>query len=220
MATMVEESPGPPSDFEHDASAEEHGHTSWKRFALLTVPAAVGAGALLFGIMNGAIAASFAVSGQQFKISADEMRGEGVAIYGGIDYDLRQNVHPVATAAIRDAEIDNLCQSVLTEFPILGTVSLKLSAGTGDTPVHATNLFIDMTRMSGDTRFGDMEIGRDASTLDQGPANARGMQDLFGMQGETLTVSGLEQTAWAANAGTFRLSGLDLAVARGDDECF
>ena len=215
MTTEILESP----DVEESEEAGRS-HTSWRRFALLTVPAAAGAGALLLGIMNGAIAASFAVSGQQFKIAADEMSGDGVAIYGSLDQDLRGNVHPVAVAAIGSAEIDSLCQSVLTEFPILGEVSLKLSAGTGGTPVEATNLFIDMSQMDGDASFTDMEIGRDASTLDKGPEGGQGMQDLFGMQGDTIAVSDLEQTAWAANAGTFRLSDLSLSVRRGDAECF
>lgn len=203
-----------------DQEEQPQSHTSWGRFALLTVPALAGAGALLVGAANGAMAVSFAVSGQQFKISADEMRGEGVAIYGSLDEDVRENVRPVSVAAIEDAEIDNLCQSVLTEFPILGQVSLQLSAGTEDTPVESSDLFIDMTQMSGDTEFSELEIGRDASTLDKGPEGAQGMQDLFGMQGDSITVSDLEQTAWAANAGTFRLSGLDLNVERGDSECF
>ncbi|GAB3210618.1 DUF6230 family protein [Marinactinospora thermotolerans] len=211
---MVEE------PLDQEEQEREGSHTSWRRFALLTAPAALGAGALVFAIANGAIAASFAVSGQQFKISADEMNGEGVAIYGSLDQSVRGDVHPVAVAAIREAEITSLCQSVITEFPILGKVSLKLSAGTDGTPVEASNLFIDMTQMAGDTEFSNLEIGRDASTLDKGPSGGQGVQDLFGMQGDTISVRGLEQTAWAANAGSFRLSGLHLAVARGDAECF
>ncbi|GAA3762924.1 hypothetical protein HDA32_005894 [Spinactinospora alkalitolerans] len=215
---MPDESPESPEFPEFPEQAT--GHTNWARFALFTAPAAVGAAGLLIAMANGAIAASFAVSGQQFKISADRLDGTGFAMYGSLDQTVRQEVHPVAVAAIREAELQNLCQSVLTEFPVLGSVSMKLTAGSEDRPVEAENLFVDMEQMGGDAEFDSMELGRDASTLDKGPEGGQGMQDLFGMQSDTISVTGLEQTAWAANAGTFRLSNLNLAVSRGDSECF
>ncbi|GAA3749418.1 DUF6230 family protein [Salinactinospora qingdaonensis] len=208
-------------DLERDDAQEgDGGHTSWARFGLLTAPAVLGAGALVFAMSQGAIAASFAVSGQQFKISADRLEGDGFAMYGSLDQTVREEVKPVAVAAIREAELDSLCQSVLTEFPILGEVSLKLTAGTEDTPVEASNLFVDMEQMDGDAEFSQLEIGRDASTLDKGPEGGQGMQDLFGMQGDTIEVDNLEQTAWGANAGTFRLSDLSMGVEQGANECF
>ena len=41
----------------------------------MTVPALAAAGAIVVGMANGAIAASFAVSGSTFKVSADELNG-------------------------------------------------------------------------------------------------------------------------------------------------
>jgi hypothetical protein len=195
-------------------------HTSWKRFALFSLPAGAAVGGILIAMAQGALAASFTVSGQDFKISADELDGEGFVQYGWLDQTVRDEAVPVAVAGIREAKIQGLCQSVLTEFPIVGQISLRLTAGDKGTPVIAENLVIDMSQMDGNASFENIEIGRDAGTLDQGPQGSRGFNDLFGMQSDTIVVEDLEQTARAASAGTFRLSGLSMGISMGDDECF
>ncbi|NKY97062.1 DUF6230 family protein [Nocardiopsis alborubida] len=195
-------------------------HTSWKRFALFSLPAGAAVGGILIAMAQGALAASFTVSGQEFKIAAQELNGEGFVQYGWLDQTVREEAVPVAVAGIREAEIQGLCQSVLTEFPIVGQISLRLTAGDQGTPVIAENLVIDMSQMDGNASFENIEIGRDAGTLDQGPEGARGFNDLFGMQSDTIVIEDLEQTARAASAGTFRLSGLSMGISMGDDECF
>jgi hypothetical protein len=196
------------------------GRIRWRRFALLAVPGCAATAALGIALAQGAIAASFAVSGQQFKVSADRLTGEGFAQYGNIDTNARNDLLPVATVGIRTATIDSLCQSVVTSLPVLGDVSLNLTAGTGDTPVKAENLFLDATQLEGNASFRNIEIGRDASTLDKGPEGAQGMQDAFSQQADDFSITDLKQVAWAANAGTFKLSGLKMKITKGKTECF
>ncbi|MFW6642493.1 DUF6230 family protein [Nocardiopsis algeriensis] len=204
-----------------DSVAEAPGsHTSWKRFALFSLPAGAAVGGILIAMAQGALAASFTVSGQDFKISADSLHGEGFVQYGWLDQTVREEAVPVGVAGIKEAELVGLCQSVLTEFPIVGKISLRLTAGDQGTPVQAENLVIDMSQMAGDAEFQNIEIGRDAGTLDKGPARAHGFNDLFGMQSDVIIVEDLEQTARAASAGTFRLSGLNLGITLGENECF
>ncbi|MEE6265280.1 DUF6230 family protein [Streptomyces diastatochromogenes] len=195
------------------------GRISWRRFAVLTVPAVAGTAALGIALANGALAASFAVSGQQFKVSADSLTGDGFAQYGSVDANARGDLLPVAVTAIKSAELHHLCQSVVTHLPVLGDISLKLTAGSS-TPVRATDLFVDATQLSGDASFHHIEIGRDASTLTKGPVDAQGLQDLFAQQADDVSINHLRQTAWATNAGTFRLSGLSMQVSKGTKECF
>ncbi|MFJ5546521.1 MULTISPECIES: DUF6230 family protein [unclassified Streptomyces] len=205
--------PGP------DAPAGTVGKVGWRRFAVLTVPALAVTAGLAIALANGALAASFAVSGQQFKVSADSLTGTGFAQYGGIDTNAREDLLPVAVTAIKKAELHNLCQSVVTTLPVIGDISLNLTAGK-KTPVQATDLFVDATQLSGDALFHNIEIGRDASTMDKGPDGAQGMQDLFGQQADDVSITHLHQTAWATNAGTFSLSGLSMSVSKGKKECF
>ncbi|WP_175410032.1 DUF6230 family protein [Streptomyces sp. TRM64462] len=195
------------------------GRIQWRRFAALAVPGVALTAALGVALSSGAIAASFAVSGQQFKVSADSLTGQGFAQYGSFDTNARDELLPVAVTAIQRAELKNLCQSVVTSLPVVGDISLNLTAG-GSTPVTATNLFVDATQLSGNAEFNNIEIGRDASTLDKGPDGAQGMQDLFGQQADDVRINDLRQVAWATNAGTFKLSGLSMKITKGKKECF
>ncbi|MFD7081803.1 DUF6230 family protein [Streptomyces sp. NPDC002181] len=198
---------------------EGGGRVRWRRFAVLTVPAIAVTAGLGIALAQGALAASFAVSGQQFKVSATSLEGEGFAQYGSIDVNAREELIPVAVTAIKEAKLHSLCQSVVTTLPVVGDISLNLTAGK-KAPVEASNLFVDATQLAGDAVFSNIEIGRDASTLDKGPAEAVGMQDLFAQQADTVSITDLQQTAWATNAGTFKLSGLSMNISKGKKECF
>lgn len=195
------------------------GQVRWRRFAVLAVPGIALTAGLGIALAQGALAASFAVSGQQFKVSATSLTGKGFAQYGSVDVNARDELIPVAVTAIKEAELKSLCQSVVTSLPVIGDISLNLTAGQ-KAPVEATNLFVDATQLSGNAEFTNIEIGRDASTLDKGPEGAQGMQDLFSQQADTIRITDLRQTAWATNAGTFKLSGLNMKVSKGKKECF
>ncbi len=192
------------------------GRTRWRRFAAVSVPALAVAGAIVFGMANGAIAASFAVSGSTFKVSADQLVGNGFVQYGGLALDKAGNAHPVAVSGIKSADLSNLCQSVV----VPGTsISLVIRAGK-DKPASATDLLIDMTQLSGDAVFNNISIGQDASTLNKGPAGAVGQAGGFGQQADKVTITGLRQVAWSTSAGTFTLNGLDLHVSLSGEQCF
>ncbi|MEV4758851.1 DUF6230 family protein [Micromonospora sp. NPDC049559] len=186
------------------------------------IPATAVAGAIVFGMSNGAIAASFAVSGQTFKVSASRLEGDGFAQYGGLATEKGGNPknpadpknHPVAVSAIASADLYDLCQSV--KVPKLPVV-LTIKAGGGGKPATATDLLIDMDSLRGDATFTDIKIGRDASDLD--PSAEAGS---FGQSARHVTILDLKQVARSTSAGTFVLNGLDLKVNVGADakECF
>lgn len=193
------------------------GKVRWKRFAALMVPAGLGAVALIAMTANGSIAASFAVSGQSFKVSADQLQGTGFAQYGTLDETQKGVKHPVAISVVGHAKLKNLCQSVLIKSP-MGPLTLLVKAGQGDTPASADNMVVDASQLSGNATFKNIEIGRDAGTLDKVPD--KGPSGLFAQQADTVTIEDLHQTAWAVNAGTFRLNGLKLNIKPGTHECF
>ncbi|GIF75342.1 DUF6230 family protein [Asanoa siamensis] len=193
------------------------GRTRWRRFAALILPAVAAAGFIVFGMANGAIAASFAVSGQTFKVSADKLVGNGFVQYGSMVEDAKGGQHPVAVSGINHATLANLCQSVrVPGMPIV----LTINAGGGDKPASADNLLIDMTELRGDATFTNIEIGRDAGTLNK--ANTKGTSGAFGQQADKVVINDLKQVAWSTSAGTFKLTGLKLKVNVGADakECF
>lgn len=197
--------------------ARPTGKVRWRRFAAVAVPAVITAGIVVELTAQGALAASFAVAGDQAKVSASKLVGHGFVQFGTVDTTTAGDHHPVLVSGFTTATLNDLCQSVLVSTPF-GKVTMKLTAGGGTTPVQATDLVVDLDQLSGNIEFGNYESGVDASKLSRGPVT--GAQGGFGQQAETITITGLKQQAWATTAGTFTLKGLSLSTAFGTDECF
>jgi uncharacterized protein DUF6230 len=204
------------------------GRTRWKRFGIAFVPAVAAGAALAIMVANGALAVSFAVSGSQFKVSADRLTGDGFSQFGSIDKGVGDtDYHAVVVSVVDDnAELTNLCQSVSIPIPgplqpILGSHKIiKITAGGGNSPATADNLVVDMTNLTASSAdFNNMRIGQDASTLGVNsivsPDPSAGA---FAQASDSVDIRNLQQTAWATTAGTFTLPGLSLGFS--DTECF
>jgi hypothetical protein len=182
---------------------------------MVLVPALAAVGGLLFGISAGAFPAQFTVSGQLFKVSATELRGEGFVQVPGWDADADENNIPVARSIIAEAELDDLCQSVAIPqniidllFPGIDTVVLRIEAGRNGNPATAENLVIGLEELGGDTTFTNIEIGNDAGAISGEPL----LTGQFGQRADRVVIRDLKQTAYSTSAGTFRLTGLSLRV--------
>jgi Family of unknown function (DUF6230) len=210
-----------------DALSEQgEGRTNWRRFAIAAVIPGAVAGALVAGVASGALAASFSVSGTQFKLSADQLVGQGFTQYSGVlgteagKTDPHANI-PAAMSGIKSAKIYNLCQTVK-----VGTFVLRIEAGKDkNKPVEASDLVIGMSELSGDATFTNIDIGQDAATLTKdgrsGPAHAEAGTKAFGQQADAVTIDGLKQVAYSTSASTFKLSGMSLKLQlTGGQECF
>ncbi|MFE3599259.1 DUF6230 family protein [Streptomyces sp. NPDC059096] len=209
--------------------SQVRGGTRWRRFAVVMVPSVAATAAIGVALAQGALAASFSVSGQSFKVSADQLVGYDFIQYGSIDAgtDLKGNktANPVAVSGFSRATITNMCQSVVTpNVPVFGSVSLELRAGTNTkSPVEATNIYIDIAQLEADAKFEKIDIGVAAGDesnktgINPGDqANKYG----FAQRAEKVTLTKVEQTAWATTAGTFTLSNLSLKLHKGVKECY
>jgi hypothetical protein len=193
------------------------------------VPSVAAAACVGVGLAQGALAASFSVSGQQFKVSADHLKGTGFAQYGGIDtvYETvegkKQKKVPVAISSFKKAEITNMCQSVKTPIPGIGDIYLRLEAGKSD-PVTARNLYIDVAQLDANATFRNIDIGVAVRDQNKGPDVKAGESVLpggFAQQADSATLTKVEQTAWATTAGTFTLNGLSMKLGTSAKmECF
>jgi hypothetical protein len=208
------------------------GRTRWRRFGLLVLLSGGITAGMVGLVANGALAVGFNVSGQNFKVSADKLVATGFEQYGSVDARIdpgsnppSQVPEPVAVSAMKTAEITNLCQSVVTDLGAFGKVSLDITAGDNGDPVTATNMVVDMTRLDGNADFKQIQIGRDASTMDKGPTNdpselAQRREGFFGQQADSVTITHLQQTAWSTMASEFNLKHLSMQLHWGQDECF
>ncbi|MET7572985.1 DUF6230 family protein [Streptomyces sp. NPDC005492] len=209
--------------------SQVRGGTRWKRFAVVMVPSVAATACIGVALAQGALAASFSVSGQSFKVTADKLQGTGFVQYGAIDsgYNLdgSKTAHPVAVSGFKSAEITNMCQSVVTpNIPLLGSVSLTLTAGGSGTPVEADNLYIDVSDLGADATFNNINIGVAAGNSTKGPGMKGGSEAAnpygFAQEADSATLTHVQQTAWATTAGTFKLSGLKMSVKTGTHECY
>lgn len=199
------------------------GGTRWKRFAVVMVPSVAATAAIGVALSQGALAASFSVSGQQFKVTADSIDGKGFIQYGALDSG-KSGDHPVAVVGMNSAKITNLCQSVVVPVPIFGDVSMVLKAGKQGGPrVEAKKLYIDADDLKANATFNKVDIGVSVDRTTKGPGPAKGDKyapDSFAQQAESVHFEDVKQRAWATTAGTFKLSGLGMSVKKGKHECY
>jgi hypothetical protein len=173
------------------------------------------AAGLFAGVAAGAVPVAINVSGQQFKVSADKLDGDGFAQYPAVVVKPNGDAIPVAASAIKSASLSNLCQSVkIPNTPIV----LVIRAGRGGTPATADNLLIGMSELSGDATFTNIDIGTDAGKLTKG--GSHGAAGDFGQEADHVVITDLKQTAYSTHAGTFKLTGLHLALNFSGQECF
>ncbi|QDY79080.1 DUF6230 family protein [Streptomyces qinzhouensis] len=213
------------------------GGTRWKRFAIVMVPSVAATAAIGVGLAQGALAASFAVSGQEFKVSAGSLDGKGFAQYGGVvegyvEVDGDKKVkRPVMISTFKSATIEDMCQSVVMPVPLLGTFTLRLEAGQGDSSVSADNLYLDISELKADvTRFDNIDIGIAARHTDERDNSGKGpvvkdtdMPNGFAQQADEAYLTNVKQKTFSTTAGTFRLGGLDMRLKKGSGkgvECF
>ncbi|MFE7565885.1 DUF6230 family protein [Streptomyces sp. NPDC057539] len=208
--------------------SQVRGGTRWRRFAVVMVPSVAATAAIGVALAQGALAASFSVSGQSFKVTADKLVGQNFVQYGGVaeGVDSKGNKvsHPVAVSGFKTAQITNMCQSVVT--PLFGTsVTLVLKAGDKGTKIRAENLYLDVESLDADAEFKNIDIGVAAgSTKPPGiQPGTRADPNGFAQQADEAILRNVEQTAWATTAGTFKLPDLNLRLNVGDPkkyECY
>jgi hypothetical protein len=189
------------------------GKVRYRRAAIPGLAAVATTGALVILTAQGALGVQFAISGMPFVVTADHLQGTNFQQYGDLDSGLKGNPWlkssngqaVVMTSVIGDAKVYNLCQSV----NLVG-INLVIRAGSGSTPVHATNLVLDSTDLSGsNATFDNIQIGRDASSLTQVPS-IEGHPYTFAQQADSVDITNVRQDNYASTASTFSLPGLSM----------
>jgi hypothetical protein len=215
--------------------SQVRGGTRWKRFAVVMVPSVAATAVIGVALAQGALAASFSVSGQEFKVRAGQLVGYDMNQYGAIDsgkgLDGKDQAHPVSVSAFDHATITDMCQSVVTPVPFLNkSVTLKLTAGDKGTDVEADQIYIDVANLDAKNAvFSGINIGVPAGTTSgktPKPKTAAGEQSNpfgFAQQADKAVLTDVKQTAWATTAGTFKLSNLHMGLSWGSGdgiECY
>lgn len=178
-----------------------------------------GIGLMFTGLSQGALAASFSVSGTSYKATADNLNAQGVVQYGSVDQSANK-AHPVLINGFRQAKLDNFCQSILVPgLPGVGEATVRI-ATPGAAGMSANNLVIGVQDVQGDLTLDNVQIGRDSGTFDNGPTGLQGKQGGFGIQATGAHIAHLRQVAWSTTASTLKLNQVHIDVKPGKHECF
>ncbi|MFD3805111.1 DUF6230 family protein [Streptomyces sp. NPDC058611] len=208
-------------------SSQVRGGTRWKRFALVMVPSIAATAAVGVGLAQGALAASFSVSGQDFKVSADSLVGNDLIQYGSLSKGTelktgKEVYHPVTISGFSKATITNMCQSLVTPTP-LGNITLQLRTGNKGEPAVAKNIYLDVAELDADATFTDLDIGvavGDGTHTTKAKPGTVADNAMFSQRAKTATLTNVKQKAWATTAGTFTLPDLKLRLLSGDKPCY
>ncbi|MEV0375146.1 DUF6230 family protein [Streptomyces sp. NPDC050636] len=178
-------------------SARPVGRTSRRRAALVLLPTLVTAAAILGSIADGAVAASF-TSGMPFTVTVERLRSKGFGMQLGVS-------PGTGRAAVltrwSEAEVAGLCQSSTMRLPVVGRMTMVLTARS----VHATDLAMDAYHASGRLDLHELVIEpTDGST---------------GYHSDSATLRDITIQAGTATAGTFSIKGLGLDVRTGHSPC-
>jgi hypothetical protein len=193
------------------------GRTNWRRLSVVLGVSGLAAVAVIGGMQAAALPVSFAVTGSTFKVSAAHMHGVGAVQFASLAADSAGHHRPVAVAGIGRARLIGLCQSSVTRTP-LGAVTLRIEAE-DDRPLEADRLILDLSQMRGAMRFGQVQMGRDAATLDA-VDGVHGSAGQYGQQARTLDVDDMRLTSRSVTAGSFDLRDARMHVQLGDHPCF
>ncbi|BCY13106.1 DUF6230 family protein [Actinoplanes sp. L3-i22] len=194
-------------------SVTPHGRTRWRRFTAMLLGGLAATAGLVLLTGQGVLAASFSISGMPFTVTSPKLHGYGFEQYAEMDHmepgspnegDTGGQVL-VIVSAIRDAQLDGLCQSIA-----LGGINLKISAGSASNKVTADTLVVDSDLITANADFNAIEIGRDSSTLDAVPGK-KGAIGVFGQQADEVTLTNLRQNNYATTAATFHLPNLRMS---------
>lgn len=195
------------------------GKTRWRRFTILFAPALAVIALMVYGVMTGVVAVSFAMSGMPFKLSASNMSGTGFVQYAYVDPVTNADAQiPAASrngnyvadtvTVLQTASISDLHQTVCGSLPTGGALLVTIDAGRNGNPATATGLVVNAPLMTAtDATFSGINIGQDAGT-----ALGTGANGAFSQTASHVSINGLNQLAVGTTAGTFVLTGLNLSA--------
>jgi hypothetical protein len=191
---------------------------------VVLLPSVAACAAICIAMGQGALAASFLISGRSFQVTADSLTARGFSLYGMVDVTRKRELVPVMVSGFRRATIRGLCQSYVVDIPLLGTQTLRLT-GSGR-PAEASDLFIDATSQAAtDANFTGLDIGVAQGAITKGPVRPedRGSRffdpDGVAQQAVSTTLTDVRSNAVALSAGTFSIPGLRVRLEHGNHAC-
>ncbi|MET7549709.1 DUF6230 family protein [Streptomyces sp. NPDC005500] len=197
------------------------GRIRWRLFAVVMVSGLVASAALFLALAQGALAASFLISNQQSKESAERVEGTGVIQYGAFDRRYEGEIVPVLVLGLKQSKIMGFCQStVVRDIPLIGTFTVKVTAR----QVTAYDTYRDVVQEdNGTVTLKDTNSGIAAGASRKGPGINEGDNTdpaSSAQEADSILVTDSKQIVLATSARIARVSGRSVRFYKGVHECF
>ena len=175
------------------------------------------------------LAVNFTTGDNAFAVFSDEVIGANAA--GFITAQQRKSgTTGVAQVAFKTATVNGLCMVATQSLPVIGTVSLMISAGekvdgtvtsTSANQIKASFLYLAADALTGAGKnISGLTLGQSADTVSMGgtplPAGQTGTPGAFGLQAEQLDLLNLDANTYGVNLeGSINLPNLNISVKPG-----
>ncbi|MEW9549751.1 DUF6230 family protein [Nonomuraea sp. NPDC050783] len=190
----------------------------WKRFWSVLAPSLAALAVLAVGMAQGAVPASFAVSGRRMKVSAAKLSGRGVGMVPGVVRSVDGRRHVVVRLSLRTAQVYGLCQSAEVDTP-MGPFTVRLGTRDREKPSRISELDISATSLSADVDLGSVVLNRDAGTPGAGNVQ-KGRRGDYGVDVLTFSARDVTADAWMVMGGSFLVDGLSVTIGQDVRPCF
>ncbi|MFE4922316.1 DUF6230 family protein [Streptomyces sp. NPDC056661] len=177
--------------------------------------------ALLIAVAEGALAASFLISNQETKLSADRTEGIGAIQYGAFDKRYDGKVIPVLVSGFAYTKITGACQSLLVrDAPLVGTFTVKITTER----LTARDAYSDLIQdFSGTSTAKDAIGGVAAGATTKEPGIRKGDNTdpaSAAQEAGSVLVLNSKQIAVATSVTISTSSGRSVRFYKGFNECF
>jgi hypothetical protein len=196
------------------------------RSGLLAAAALAGLAGMFMGVSQNVLAVNFTTANTTYKVYTDKVSGLNAAgyintqdLYGATD-------DAVAQLGFKTATLNGLCAIAKQTLPVLGDVSLLVTAGepvdgtitnpTGQA-INAQQLYLASDNLSGTgDQIAKLTLGQSADTLMMDTLPFAGTPGAFGLQAQTLNVSNLDADSYGIDLqGQINLPSLKIRVLPG-----
>lgn len=196
------------------------------RSGLLAAVALTGLAGLFTAVSQNVLAVNFMTSSASYKVYTDKVSGLNAAGYINVQDLYGSTDKAVAQLGFKTATLNGLCAIAKQNLPVLGDVSLLVTAGepvdgtltnpTGQA-IQAQQLYLASDNLSGTgDQIAKLTLGQSADTLAMDTIPFTGTPGAFGLQAETLNVSNLDADSYGIDLkGQINLPNLKIRVLTG-----
>lgn len=195
-----------------------------KRAGALAAAALAGLAGMFLAVSQSVLAVNFTTANTAYKVYTDKVSGLNAAGYINVQDLYGATDDAVAQLGFKTATLNGLCAIAKQNLPVIGDVSLVVTAGepvdgttAGTNVIQAQQLYLASDNLSGTgDQIAKLTLGQSADTLMMDTIPFAGTPGAFGLQAQTLNVSNLDADSYGIDLqGQINLPNLKIRVLPG-----